>query len=355
MMKLFNKKCLSYFIICSLVFGCIFSLLLFVFNLDTRLAWSINSAIKCNNLFRGVVLITKNNKIIYEKSYLDKKLCDQQFLAASLMKQITCVLILKEAEKGNLDLLEKANKYLKKEQKINGDITIHHLLSHTSGIINDCSVKFVPGTQYEYSNYAYVILGYILQNVTGEKFDDTATKLFQQLGMEDSFLIDEELLANMQKNHPNFILSLLFENGEFVEISKKSTRNYIIDCGRKIFFGNSCGGLISTAYDLNKWNHMLHNGKILSTKMYEKMISKIIESNFPSGFYGYGVCSPNESEIFHIGYVSGYKSTLSYFPKYKISLVILENISVNDYKSDFKMHENIRNVIYKYIELMDKI
>lgn len=352
MIKFSNKKRLFCSIVCSIVLCSAF--FLFISKLENRLIWSVRSAIKSNKLFRGVVLIAKDDRIIYEKSYLDECLCDQQFLVASLVKQMTSTLILKQAEKGKLNISEKANKYLKEGQKIHDEITVHHLMSHTSGVMNGRSVKFPPGTQYEYSNTAYVILGYILKNITGKEFDDLADEMFRSLEMDDSFLIDEEFICNLKNKHPSFMQSLLFDHGHFCEISNTSKRSYIMDRGKKVFFANSCGGLVSTAYDLNQWNYMLHNGKILSPKMYQKMISKVIKSDFPRGFYGYGVCIPNDEEIYHIGYVSGYKSTLSYFPKYKISLVILENISVNDYEPDFKMHNDIRKIVLKYVQRLEK-
>ena len=108
-----------------------------------------------------------------------------------------------------------------------------------------------------------------------------------------------------------------------------------------IFPGNSCGGLISSAQDLSKWNNQLNEGKILPYDLYKMMIYPRILSDFPKGYYGYGLCN-TENEIYHIGYVCGYKSTMSYFPKTRISLIILENKCCNDNEKDFRKHRWIR-------------
>lgn len=126
--------------------------------------------------FHGVVLIEKNNEIVFKKSTFNKN--HSQFLCASLIKQMTSALILREVERGHLRLNEKANKYLDESQKINDQIEIQHLLSHSSGLQRDNSVKFIPGSAYEYSNYGYMILGTILENATKSSFSDLAQNLF---------------------------------------------------------------------------------------------------------------------------------------------------------------------------------
>ncbi len=284
--------------------------------------------------FHGVVLIEKNNEIVFKKSTLNKN--HSQFLCASLIKQMTSALILREVERGHLRLDEKANKYLDESQKINDRIEIHHLLSHSSGLQRDNSVKFTPGSAYEYSNYGYMILGTILENVTKSSYSDLAQNLFAELNMHDSFLVDAPTLPEIQERHPQFVLSPKADRSKFFYIEKDS---------EKKFPGNPCGGLISTAEDLSKWNYQLHNGKVLSSDLYESMVEPKIKANFPEGHYGYGVCRYSQDEIYHIGYACGYKSTMAYFPKSKISLVILENDSYDDYEKDFRKHRWIRWLI----------
>ena len=171
-----------------------------------------------------------------------------------------------------------------------------------------------------------------MENVTETSFSELAQNLLSEQGMTDSFLIDAPTLPEIQQKHPHFVLSSAADTSSF---------SYVEEDGERIFPGNSCGGLISTVHDLSKWNNKLHEGGILPYDLYEMMIYPRIQSDFPEGYYGYGVCN-SENEIYHIGYVSGYKSTISYFPKTKISLIILENQCCDDCEKDFRKHRWIR-------------
>lgn len=279
----------------------------------------------------GVVLIESDNGVIFKKFTL--KTDNPQFVCASLVKQITSVLVLRECERGYIELNEKANKYLNAFQKIDNRIEVQHLLSHCSGLQEDNTVKFTPGTSYEYSNYGYVVLGRILENVTNSSFTELAQDLFMKQGMTDSCLVDAPTLPEIQRKHPNLVLSATAKKVKFA-CAKKN--------GLQTFPRNSCGGLISTAEDLGKWNRQLHNGRILSDEWYQLMIYPRIKSNFPEGYYGYGLCRYSQQEIYSIGYACGYKATMSYFSKSRISLIILENDSCGNYQKDFKAHCWIR-------------
>jgi CubicO group peptidase (beta-lactamase class C family) len=349
-MSILRRKFSRNVVLATILALCGLLILNFALNLDKRLAWSVYSALKSDELFSGAILITKDGRTLYENS---DSIEERQFLVASITKQTTAALILKEVEKGSIDLSAKANDYLLKDQKINDAITVSQLLSHTSGVVSDDpSPRFIPGTNYEYSNYGYIVLGRILQNVSGQIFDELAMEMFKNLGMKNSFLIDDKSLDNIRLKRPRFAPSFLFKDGELTKIF--ATYKFILNKERKMFFpGNPCGGLISTARDLDKWNAALHNGKILSPKMYEKMIKKITPSNIPKGEYGYGICMNSDFEVFHTGCVDGYRATLSYFPKHKISLAILENVFTGKYEADFKTHENIRNIVKKYAELLE--
>lgn len=314
-----------------LVVGCCFFTLIsfvFCFFFQDVVLFSIDFLTRRN--FHGVILIETNNKKIFEKSTLKEK--NPQFLCASLIKQITSALILREFDRGNLKLGDRANEYLDESQQIDDRIETWHLLSHSSGIQRDNSVKFEPGTAHEYSNYGYMILGIILENVTKFSFSELAQNFLLEQGMTNSFLVDAPTLPEIQQKHPSFVLSATADTSSF---------SYVEEDGKKIFPGNSCGGLISTAQDLSTWNRRLNEGEILPYDLYKMMIYPRIPSNFSEGYYGYGLCN-SEKEIYHFGYVCGYKSIMAYFPKTKISLVILENQCCNDYEEDFRKYRWIR-------------
>ena len=328
-MKIFHK--FSGIVYGILIASCV-SIIVLVFQslfvIDLLVGWG----------FRGVILIEKDNKVIFRKSTL--KQYNPQFFCASLVKQITSTLILKELEKNTLRLNDKANKYLNESQKISDNIEIQHLLSHCSGLQSDNSTKFPASSHYEYSNQGYVILGMILENITKTSFSDLAQNLFTKLNMKDSFLIDAPNLREIKQKHPCFVLSEKAKTTRFV---------YKKQDGKLFFPRNSCGGLISTAEDLSRWNNLLHEEKILSHDIYRSMIAPQIKANFPEGYYGYGICRYSQRETYHIGYACGYKSTMSYFPKSKISLVILENYACNNYEKDFRKHRWIRWLVRYFL------
>ncbi len=279
----------------------------------------------------GIVLIESNNRVILKKTTI--KPDNPQFVCASLVKQITSTLILRECERDIIKLDEKANTYLKESQKIDDRIEVQHLLSHCSGLQEDNTVEFDPGSAYKYSNRSYVVLGMILENTTKSSFMELAQNLLLEQSMLDSFLIDAPTLPEIQQKHPKLILSSIANKVHFPHYRKGN---------QQIFPRNPCGGLISTAEDLSKWNMQLHNGKILSDKWYQCMIHPRAKSNFPEGYYGYGLCRYSKKEIYSIGYACGYKATMSYFPKSQISLVILENTTCGNYQKDFRYHRWIR-------------
>jgi CubicO group peptidase (beta-lactamase class C family) len=207
---------------------------------------------------------------------------------------------------------------------------------------------YPPGRRFEYSNLGYKILGFILENVTGKLFEDLAAKMFEQLGLKNTFFVDAETILETAKKHPNLLISSLIVGGKAID---KSGKVRPPKC-------NPVGGLVTTATDLDKWNRLLHCGRIISKAGLEKMTTKAAEVDKRTD-YGYGVFLKYRSEnklpekyheITHHGYAAAYKATLSYFPKTDVSLVILENISVNDFDKDFEMHTKMREIVGEYAD-----
>lgn len=309
---------------------------------DTAFVYPIRFLVRNAPNFRGTILITKDGEILYQAT--TEKSFDYQYLCASLSKQITAGLVMIENAKGNIELNKSANEYLPKKHKIDKKITVHHLLSHVSGIKKNGQAKFPPGSKYEYSNYGYIILRYLLENVTKKDYPTLVQELCHKLNMKNSYLVSEHTYEKMLKKHPKFLSSFVISKGKEKNIGDKLTWSMQKDGKKTIFIGNSCGGLISTVEDLNIWNKNLHNGNIIPLEQYKTMTFPYTKANFPEGLAGYGIYSCQE-ELYNIGYVDGYKATLSYFPDYKITLVILENSTYHNFKKDFQLHIAIRNTI----------
>jgi CubicO group peptidase (beta-lactamase class C family) len=171
--------------------------------------------------FNGSVLVAESGKVIFKKGYgLANREWnipnnpDTKFRLGSVTKQFTSMLILQLVELEKIDLQGKLSDYLPYYRKDTGDlVTIHHLLTHSSGIPSYTSIpnffedisrdpypveefvkkycsgdlQFEPGSRYVYNNSGYFLLGAIIEEITGKTYDEVLKeKIFLPLGMENS-------------------------------------------------------------------------------------------------------------------------------------------------------------------------
>lgn len=314
----------------------------------------IDSLIQTENprKFNGVVLISQNGKTVYQKAHgtsdIDKnievKLSDH-FSSMSIAKQITATLIMLEVEKGTIDLNAPIKKYLK---NLNYDwaekVTVHHLLNNSSGIDSwefRNQLLFEPGTQFKYSNIGYATLGEILESVTGKSYETLVTELFAKQRMKNSFYPNE---ANQKKLVNSFFISK--ENDQKLNLVKEFpyTSN---------FFPGS--HLLVTTEDLAIWNNNLHNGKILKNESYQKMIDYSI-TNIHNLFskneigYGYGLRINDKAKNFEIGHTgfsppAGFTAVNIYYPKEKLSVIVLENVATDNFDIAYYFESEIRKIM----------
>lgn len=314
----------------------------------------IDSLIQTENprKFNGVVLISQNGKNVYQKAHgisdveknSEVKLSDH-FSSMSIAKQITATLVMLEVEKGTIDLNAPIKKYLK---NLNYDwaekVTVHHLLNNSSGI-DSWELKeellFEPGTQFKYSNIGYATLGEILENATGKSYENLVTELFAKQGMKNSFYPNE----TNQKNLVNsFFVSK--ENDQKFNLVKEFPYT------SNLFPGSH---LLVTAEDLAIWNHRLHNGKILKNESYQKMINYSI-TNIHTLFseseigYGYGLRINDKAKNFEIGHTgfsppAGFTAVNLYYPKEKLSIIVLENVATDNFDIAYYFESEIRKIM----------
>ena len=169
--------------------------------------------------FSGNVLITKDGKEVFSSSYgfqdIEKELRNRtqsRFNLGSIMKDFTKVLILKQVEAGKLKLSDKLITFELGFKQLHAEkITIEHLLNHRAGfadifvaeyrenqlafdtldkklkLLIDTPLLFEPDSDYKYSNYGYVVLGVILEKVTGQSFEKLlANNIFNPAGMSST-------------------------------------------------------------------------------------------------------------------------------------------------------------------------
>ena len=194
----------------------------------------------------AVFMIAKDNKIIFKKAFglanieLNAPVKPESvFEIGSMTKQFTAITILMLMEKGKLNLNDEITKYIPDYPTNGKKITIHHLLTHTSGIksytsmkaLNDIASKdltpielidffknepmdFNPGDKFKYNNSGYIILGHIIESITGQSYASFIEEhLFKKLGMTSSlFASHRKVIKNRAYGYQkkeDYVLSLI--------------------------------------------------------------------------------------------------------------------------------------------------
>ena len=290
------------------------------------------------NLFQGAALIAKDGAPIFVKAYgmadLDQKKPNTpatEFLIGSVTKQFTAAAILQLQEQGKLNVKDPISKYLPDYPKATGDrITIHHLLTHTSGLpsytdngdlmmrrdqdmtheqilasFKDLPLLYEPGAQFRYCNSGYYLLGLIIEKVSGQTYADYVTEhIFKPLGMAHTMYAGNEPAAARAFGYAA-------PNGTIEPAQKISmTLPY------------AAGALSSTVSDLLTWNLALHGGKVISEASMKLMYTPALEG------YAYGLMIGDRvghREISHGGGIDGFTSTLAHYPDDRVDVVVLSN------------------------------
>ncbi|MCX6262289.1 MAG: serine hydrolase, partial [Bacteroidia bacterium] len=243
---------------------------------------SLIEAYHRNDVFNGAVLVAKKGQIIYEKAfgYADREwnipnTIDTKFRIASISKPFTALLVLQLAESGKINLNGTITKYIPDYKgKLGDSITIHQLLTHTSGVLTNldpeteviqerlyhnlrdlikytesADLYFRPGTGFRYSNYGYNILAYIVEKVTGKRFDDVLKEnILLPAGLSNTNQSDHSRIEkNLAKGY-EYKLLYGYENAPWFDDS------YTI----------GAGGLVSTAEDLYLFDQALYSDKLIS-------------------------------------------------------------------------------------------
>jgi len=286
--------------------------------------------------FMGSVSILFKDSIIYSKSvgYADvarkkENNAATKFRVASISKTFTAVLVLQAIEAGKLQLTDKLSQYFP-EVKNADRITMEQLLQHRSGIFNftdkpdrsewesrfhtqqasiahiiqDTS-RFEPGTDFEYSNSNYLLLGYILERIYQQPFAlILEERISKVLGLKHTYFSNETDPAL------NEALSYNIQN-TYVHNKCINFSNHL-----------SSGGIVSTAIEINKFLSALFGGKLISKESLALMQPQ------EKGAYGMGMfkLSFNNPEGFeHSGRAGDYISEYWYFPAEQLGVVSLSN------------------------------
>ncbi len=293
------------------------------------------------NKFNGSALVAKNGVILLNKGYgyrdaASKTPNDEQtiFQLGSITKQFTSAVILKLQEEKKLSVSDKLSKYFPGYPK--GDsITIRQLLTHTSGVFNytndgefmknemtkpatrekmlalfkDKPLDFSPGTKWNYSNSGYLLLGYIIEDLTKKTYQQAVRKyIFTPLQMTHSGFDFTDLKSSKKAT------------GYFNLDEKESTVAPIVDSSVSF----SAGAIYSTTGDLYVWHEALQKNMILS-KEQQEMAYTPVKNNYG---YGWGVDSiDGKRRVSHGGGIPGFVTNISRVPQDDICIILLSNAS----------------------------
>lgn len=307
----------------------------------------IDNLIKTKNVrpFNGVIFISQNGNTKYSKAYgyanIPKKTplkLSNQFEIMSNSKQITAVLLLKEVEKGKVDIQSPIKKYLPYiKQPWANTVKVYQLLNHTHGIVDiNRPLSFKPGANFKYGNLSFNLIGKIIEFSAKKPYSEMANDLFKQLKMNNTSCYAKNKLQNLVSGHVN-------QNNAFTVV-----RGTMIN--RDNF---PADGIITTANDLGIWNNNLHKGKILKPATYNLMTNYSVTAQH-NAFgkdkvgYGYGIRISDKGAIKYIGHTGlgdGFSSVNIYFPKNDVSLIVLENQMTLDMNVGYYFGTEIKKIL----------
>jgi D-alanyl-D-alanine carboxypeptidase len=303
-------------------------------------------SVKQPRAFNGVVLVSQNGNTLYKKAVgLAKSKnniplnLNSKFVLLSNSKQITAVLILREVDKGKINLQKNIRTYLPNfPQKWADSVTVHQLFNHTSGIVSfEKPLATKPGLTFKYTDLNYILLGKVLESVTKKPYEISVNELFKLSGMKNS-------------GYPNDAIQSTLVNGFHFSENREEVTKYIIPKDRI-----PAAGLVSTVSDIAIWNEKLHNGKLLKSETYQKMISyNILAQHNVFGEkaigYGYGIRINDRAEIIEYGHTGivpeqGFTSVNLYYPKTKTSIIVLENQCFEDMSISYFFEAGVRKIV----------
>jgi CubicO group peptidase (beta-lactamase class C family) len=294
----------------------------------------MHSAIERSH-FRGSILIARDGQVLVSKGYgmanAEHEVPNNartKFRIGSLTKQFTAMSILMLQEQGKLNVQDSLCKYLPQCPTSWQPLTIHHLLTHTSGIqdvdytqarvpsmsvantlerLKDKPLEFTVGKIFRYSSSNYILLGHVIERASGEPYQVFLQKhIFAPLEMKDTGCDDNQRILK------NRATGYSLRGGNLINAAHVNM---------SIPF--SAGSLYSTLEDLYKWDQALYTERLVSRPTLDAMFSP------GKGNYGYGWYVENQFGsrlISHSGWLDGFHSYILRIPDKHLSVIVLSNL-----------------------------
>jgi CubicO group peptidase (beta-lactamase class C family) len=306
--------------------------------------------------------IVRDGKTVLAKGYGQSSLepaapvtVDTAFAVGSITKQFACACILMLAEEGKLSVSDPVAKYYPHLTRAK-DITLHDLMSHVSGYPDYYPLDFVdrrmlkatppdkvieeyaggkldfePRTRWSYSNTGYMILGRVVEKVSGEPFAKfVERRILAPLKMDHSYFDPASGVPGLARGYTSFALGR-------PELARLEAEGWIY----------TAGGLYASAADLARWDIALMEGKLLKPESYQLMIMPRRLTNGKMTEYGCGLQiaqRDGEQIVRHSGAVSGFLAYNAMVPRIRSAVVLLGNA---EQMSPAPLHAQILTLLLK--------
>jgi CubicO group peptidase (beta-lactamase class C family) len=293
----------------------------------------------------AVVMVVREGKVVYSKGYglanVEQKIpctTSTNFRLASVSKQFTATSIFILAERKQLLLDDPITKFFPEFPSYGNEITVRHLLSHRSGLIDyedvipdgttiqlsDRNVLnlvrkqnktyFAPGSEFRYSNTGYALLSLIVESVSGSPYAEFLKRnIFSPLQMTDTIAY-EAGISQIQNRAYGYAM----ENNRFMPSDQSLTSAVLGD-----------GGIYSSVNDLFKWDQALYTDKLISQAMLKQAFTVISPTtDVANSGYGFGwyITKYRDTDlIFHRGHTCGFTNLIEHYPGKKFTVIILTN------------------------------
>jgi CubicO group peptidase (beta-lactamase class C family) len=290
--------------------------------------------------FMGAVLIARDGRVLLSKGYGKANLewgipnsPATRYRLGSVTKQFTAASVLLLEERGKLKIGDPIGNYMAHTPAAWGPITVFNLLTHTSGIpelttfpdfdaserfpttpeklverFRDKSLDFPPGTDFRYSNSGYILLGYLIEKITGQSYRQFIQEnIFGPLDMKNS---GYDSNVDIIDRHAE---------GYSLANSGWAVADYV-----DMTIPFAAGGLYSTTEDMLRWERDLYGGKLLSPASLARMTTPFKKD------YAFGLAvdqDANGRKVFwHGGAIEGFSSYVAYVPTEKLAVIVLANL-----------------------------
>jgi CubicO group peptidase (beta-lactamase class C family) len=310
-------------------------------NIAAKVDEHVKSVMQKQNIPGISLAVVNNGQIVLAKGYGYANLEHQVpvkpetvFHTASVGKQFTATAVMMLVEEGKINVDEKISTYLGEVPESWKNITVRHLLTHTSGmtaypkdfnyrrdytedellkIAMDAPTAFQPGEKWEYSNLGYVTLGALIRKVTGKFYGDfLQERIFKPLGMPTVRIFSGSDII------PNRAAGYIPVNDEIKNQGWISpTINATAD-----------GGLYVSVLDMAKWDAALYGEKLLKKASLDQMWTRVTLNNSKRFEYGFGweVTSINGHRLIaHNGAWQGFNAYIGRFVDDKLTVIVLVN------------------------------